>query len=113
MLRASVERMELSPTEIIRWARPRLVNLSNTLLPQFPSAGFPNEQQRIVAEYRLAFQQRINGALREAEIGFVRGSSFSERQPINLSAATERKDIVSLKRSFRVSASTLRSSGNG
>jgi hypothetical protein len=42
-------------------------------------------------------QQRIDGALRDVEIGFVRGAGFSDRQPKSASAAPQRKEIMSLK----------------
>jgi hypothetical protein len=60
LLRDFVERMQLSPKQITEWAKPHLENLSKSLLGVVPPAGFPNDHRRIVDQYRLAFQQRVD-----------------------------------------------------
>lgn len=59
------------------WARPHLENLSNAVLGGIPPNGFPDDHQRITRQYQAVFQQRVDGTLREVEIGFVRGAGFS------------------------------------
>jgi hypothetical protein len=77
-----VERMQSPPGQITATARPHLENLGNTLLAQLPAAGFPAEQQRVRAQYALVFQQRLDGALRDVEIGFVQGAGFARAEKV-------------------------------
>jgi len=76
-LREFVQRMDIAPSQITEWARPHLENLGGTLLGVVPPCGFPDEQKRIVAQYQAQFDQRLAGALRDVEIGFVRESGFA------------------------------------
>jgi Predicted pPIWI-associating nuclease len=46
-------------------------------LAVIPPCGFPDEHQRIVAQYRAQFDQRLTGTLRDVEIGFVKGDGFA------------------------------------
>jgi hypothetical protein len=64
------------------WARPHLENLGNTLLGEIPPNGFPADHQRIVAQYRAAFQQRLDGVLRDVEIGFLKGAGFARAEQV-------------------------------
>jgi hypothetical protein len=77
MLREFMQRMDIAPAQITEWARPHLENLGNTLLAVIPPCGFPDEQRRIVAQYQAQFDQRLTGALRDVEIGFVKGAGFA------------------------------------
>jgi len=77
MLRDFVERIGSDPKLITGWARPHLENLNNSLVGVIRPNGFPADRQRIVAQYRAVFQQRVDGLLRDVEIGFVRGAGFS------------------------------------
>ena len=72
-----VQRMDKPATEITAWARPHLENLSNAVLGVVPPNGFPDDHQPIIRRYQAAFQRRIDGALREVEIGYVKGTGFS------------------------------------
>jgi hypothetical protein len=91
-------RMKLAPKEITSWARPHLENLGNTVLGQIPVAGFPNEQQRVRTQYALVFQQRLDGALRDIEIGFIKGRSIGPTELDRPIPSTQQpKEIVSLK----------------
>ncbi len=76
-LREFVQRMNIAPSQVTEWARPQLENLGITLLEMVPSYGFPTEQKRIVAEYQDQFDQRLSGALRDLEIGFVNANGFA------------------------------------
>jgi predicted nucleotide-binding protein len=82
MLRDFIERMERPSKEITEWARPHLENLSNSVLGGIPPNGFPADHQRIIGQYRAIFQQRVDGALREAEIGYIKGAGFPARAAI-------------------------------
>jgi hypothetical protein len=90
------KRLEVSPKQITPWARPHLDNLGNTLLAQIPPAGFPVEQQRIRAQYQLVFQQRLDGALRDIEIGFIEGRSLTATDS-NRPTLSLPKELISLK----------------
>ncbi len=69
--------MNVPPMKITPWAKPQLENLGNTVLGQIRGAGFPEHQQRIRAQYVLVFQQRLESALRDIEIGFIRDRSMT------------------------------------
>jgi hypothetical protein len=75
-----IERRQLPPAEITAWARPQLENLGNALLGEIPPSGFPADHKRIVAKYRAAFKQRLEGVLREVEIGFEKGPGFARAE---------------------------------
>ena len=77
-----IERMQLPPAEITEWARPHLENLSNSLLGVIPPNSFPADHKRIVAQYRAAFQQRLDGLLRDIEIGFIKGAGFARAEQV-------------------------------
>jgi hypothetical protein len=77
MLRDFAQRMEIAPSPVTDWARPHFENLGNTLLGVIPPCGLPDEHKRIVAQYKAQFDQRLTGALRDVEIGFISGSGFA------------------------------------
>jgi hypothetical protein len=71
------------PAEITSWARPHLEDLGNSLLDEMlPSGRSPADHQRIVAPYRAAFHQRLDGMLRDVEIGFVEGAGFARAEQV-------------------------------
>jgi hypothetical protein len=72
------ERMGVPPAKIAGWARPHLENLGNVLLGGIPPNGFPADHVRIRAQYEAQFRQRLDGALRDVEIGYVRGAGFAQ-----------------------------------
>jgi hypothetical protein len=82
MLLDFIERMQRPPAEITGWARPHLENLGNTLLGSIPPNGFPDDHQRIVGQYRAVFQQRLEGVLRDVEIGFLKGAGFARAEQV-------------------------------
>ena len=71
-----IQRMGKPATEITGWARPHLENLSTVVLVGIPPNGFPQDHQRVTAQYQAVFRQRVEGVLREIEIGYVRGAGF-------------------------------------
>jgi hypothetical protein len=77
-----IERMERPPAEIVGWARPHLENLSNSLLGVVPPNNFPQDYQRLTHQYRTVFQQRLDGVLRDVEIGFVKGAGFARAEKV-------------------------------
>jgi predicted nucleotide-binding protein len=79
LLRDFFKRMDVDIATLIGWARPHLENLNNSILGVIKPNGFPTDLQRLVAQYSAVFQQRIDGALRDLEIGYVRGAGFSAR----------------------------------
>jgi hypothetical protein len=82
VVRDFAEPMRESPSQLTAWARPHLENLGNTVLAELPPAGFPVEQQRVRAQYQAIFQQRLDGALRDVEIGFVKGAGFARAEKV-------------------------------
>ncbi len=77
-----IERMERPPAEIIAWARPHLENLGNSLLGAVPPNNFPQDHKRLTHQYRGVFQQRLDGVLRDVEIGFVKGAGFARAEKV-------------------------------
>jgi hypothetical protein len=88
-----IDRMNVAAPEIIGWARPHLQNLGNVVLGHLPSGGFPNEQLRVRTQYAIVFQQRLDGALRDLEIGFIKGR--------NVSPTGQPEELFSLKLGWR------------
>ena len=82
MLFDFIERMQREPAEIKGWARPHLENLGNSLLGCTPPNGFPADRQRIRHKYHAVFQQRLNGVLRDVEIGFTKGAGFARAKQV-------------------------------
>jgi hypothetical protein len=78
-----IGRMQIAPVEITAWARPHLENLGNSLLGVVPPNGFPADYQRIRAQYNAVFQQRLDGVLRDVEIGFVKGAGFARAKNVD------------------------------
>jgi hypothetical protein len=77
-LRDFAARMDERPTQIAVWARPHLENLGNTVLGQAPPGGdFRDRKERATNQYRAIFQQRLDGALRDFEIGFAEGADIA------------------------------------
>jgi hypothetical protein len=70
LLLSFIKRLQVPPAEVTSWARPNLENLGNSLLGVIPPNGFPADHQRVVAQYRAVFQQRLDDVLRDVEIGF-------------------------------------------
>ncbi|WP_316228551.1 hypothetical protein [Bradyrhizobium sp. SZCCHNR2023] len=98
VVRTFMDRMQLPPKEITSWARPHLENLGNTVLSAIHPAGYPGEHQQALRQYGALFQQRLDGALRDAEIGFVGGAGFAQvRQSATLAATSQPKEVLSLK----------------
>jgi hypothetical protein len=91
------ERMSVAPKQVTPWARPHLENLGNTLLAQMLPAGFPVEQQRIRAQYHLVFQQRLDGILRDIEIGFVEGRSVTSTGTNRPVTPPLKRELMSVK----------------
>jgi hypothetical protein len=77
-----IGRMEQPPAEIVGWARPHLENLGNSLLGVVPPNDLPQDHQRFTHQYRAAFQQRLDGMLRDVEIGLVKGAGFARAEKV-------------------------------
>jgi hypothetical protein len=77
ILRQFIERTEASPPEIVGWARPILENLGDALLTVPKPLGFPKEHRRLMLQYGAIFRQRLDGMLRDVEIGYVPGEGFA------------------------------------
>lgn len=99
IVREFVGRMQpVTSKQIAVWVRPHLENLGNVVLGQLHPAGFPVEHQRVLAQYTPVFQQRLDGALRDIEIGFIKGRSIAPMEPSGLApSAPQTKEIFSLK----------------
>jgi hypothetical protein len=78
-----IGRMQIAPVEITAWARPHLENLGNSLLGAVPPSGLPADYQRIRSQYSAVFQQRLDGVLRDIEIGFVKGAGFARAENVD------------------------------
>ena len=73
-----VSRMQVEVSTVTAWARPHLENLSSVLLAEIPFAGLGERpRDQILQQYRAVFAQRLDGALRDIEVGFIKGSSIA------------------------------------
>ena len=98
VVRNFMERMQLPPREITGWARPHLENLGNVVLGSIHPAGYPGAHQQVVRQYGAVFQQRLDGALRDAEIGFVKDAGFAATPALNAGPGPKQPiEIFSLK----------------
>ena len=75
MLRDFADRMQITPAQIAVIARPHLQNTGNSVLGELPPAGLPAVHQKIRRQYQAIFDQRLEGTLRDFEIGFSGGRS--------------------------------------
>ena len=79
-----IQRIGQPAEEVTAWARPHLENLSNAVLGVIPPNGFPHDHQRIITQYQAVFHQRVEGGLREIDIGYVSGAGFAtDRHEVN------------------------------
>jgi hypothetical protein len=67
----------LSPAALAQTARPRLDGFATFLLATLPPTGFPQEAEWFAGQYTLVFRQRLEGALRDIETGFIGGRSVA------------------------------------
>ena len=81
LIKDFVERTSPTPAELGAIARAELEWFADRLLGQLPDAGFPQDAARIRGEYREKFQQRVEGALRDIQIGFIGGRRSRQRRP--------------------------------
>jgi hypothetical protein len=73
-------RSQMTPAELGAVARPILENLEIEWLAPLLTNQYPQPQsQRAVAQYSQVFRQRLEGALRDAEIGFIEGKNMLEQ----------------------------------
>jgi hypothetical protein len=68
---------ELSPGVLAGTARDRLDGFGTFLLTTVPPTSFMQEAQRFRAQYTLVFRQRLDGALRDIQIGFIGGRKIT------------------------------------
>lgn len=97
VLHGFAARMNLPVAEITGWARPHLENLGNSMLGELPPVGFPAEQQRVRKQYLVVFKQRVDGALRDFEVGFANGVNLVEtREPAAVGDALREPERLNL-----------------
>jgi len=104
----TVSSASLSPGALAGAARPRLDSFGTMLLSTVPPAGFPQEAQRARAQYAAVFRQRLEGALKDIQIGFIGGrkiaaaSAVSSSTPaiVDVEQADKLVDAVILRPTF-------------
>jgi hypothetical protein len=69
----AISSAQLSLAALAGAAHPRLDGFATMLLSALPPAGFPQEAQRIRTQYAAVFRQRLEGALKDIQIGFIGG----------------------------------------
>lgn len=77
LIRDFVGKTQISVTELGTAARSQLENLAGELVARIPFVGVQLATQQTQAKYRLIFQKRIDGALRDIEIGFIGGQNVA------------------------------------
>jgi hypothetical protein len=79
--------------------RQRFESFSVMLVGTVPPAGRPDVAQQIRHQYAAVFQQRLEGALRDIEIGFVDGRRLQHVIP-DAGAPATLGDVVILRPTF-------------
>jgi hypothetical protein len=73
-----VGRSNLTPAELAQAVRPILKNLTIEFLAPLMTQRYPQpEGHRAVAQYTQVFHQRLEGALRDMQIGFIGGRNVA------------------------------------
>jgi hypothetical protein len=88
----------LAKADLAKTTRQRFENFAAMLLSTVPSAGRPEIAQQIRHRYAAVFQQRLDGALKDIEIGFIDGRRPGATH--DPPAATKLSDAVILKPTF-------------
>jgi hypothetical protein len=113
-----VGRSKLTPTDLGNAARPLLANLTIQLLARLQTQRYLQPQgQRALAQYTQVFEQRLERALRDIQIGFVGGQSVISREPLILhNIKVENSVVGSINtgnvQAIDVSLTNLRNTGN-
>jgi hypothetical protein len=110
-------RSNLTAAELGDAARPLLENLTIQLLARLLTQRYPQPQgQRAVAQYTQVFQQRLEGALRDIEIGFVGGMNVITPQTILNNIRVENSVVGAINtgnvQAIDVSLTNLHEAGN-
>jgi hypothetical protein len=66
--------------EVVEWARPHLENLNRTLLGAVPPET-RGEYERLRLQHEATFSQRLDGLLRDIEIGYETQEGFAPPTP--------------------------------
>jgi hypothetical protein len=92
---------ELAPGILAGTARGRLDNFATFLLATVPPTSFTQEAQRFRGQYTLVFRQRLDGALRDIQIGFIGGRRITTADAVPSrvpeAASAKLSDAVTLK----------------
>ena len=88
LIRDFAGRSQLRPSELGAAARGQLENLGAELAAYIPSFGgaVQNAAQQVRAKCERAIRERIDGALRDIEIGFIGGRDVAGSQEQNIQA---------------------------
>jgi hypothetical protein len=71
-----VVRMQVPATQVAKGGLELLDNMANPLLGEIPKVGMPDIQCQVHTRYHAVFRQRLEGAIRDIEIGFIGGRSM-------------------------------------
>jgi hypothetical protein len=97
---------QLSPGVLAGTARDRLGGFETFLLANVPPTHFTQDTLRFRGQYTLVFRQRLDGALRDIQIGFIGGRKITTVPAAPPSASSEvtpptkLTDAVTLKPTF-------------
>lgn len=69
----SIGSADLSLAALVQTARTRLDSFATMLMATVPPAGFPQQAQQSRTQYTAVFRQRLEGALKDIQIGFIGG----------------------------------------
>ena len=75
-----VKRIGTPARDVVNVAKPFLEQFGTALLMALPNSGKDDLKERTQGQYSMVFQQRLDGALRDLEIGFVGDRSMAGQE---------------------------------
>jgi predicted DNA-binding protein (UPF0251 family) len=98
-----LEATSITAADLNGVVRTELESFADRFLSQLPDRQFPNNAARIRGEYRQKFQQSLEGALRDIQIGLIEGKAIAPKaisnEGMNAGSASL-ADTVILKPTF-------------
>lgn len=97
LIQAFASSINAPMSEVTSWARPHLENMNRMILSQLFVPGLADHVARARNQYSAVFKQRLDGALRDLEVGFIGGRRIA---PIKEARTKSPEEIATLRPGF-------------